>query len=403
MADTLTELREIPYLRLFPWVRLFQGVRVALDGKKMILAAIGLGISLAGWGLLDVLFPDSSSITLRFMPEPLPSPFASRGGLMGALAEAAPKVADPPLILMQPFRAMFSVDPAPGEFWHGALAAVWGAAVWGIIGGAIARIAVVQVAKGERIGLSEAVRFSARKAVPLIFAPLAPLIGVAFFAAFCALMGLGYRIHNQAVISVLGVFAFLPLFAGLMMAILLLGLAASWPLMHATIVVESEDTFDALSRSYAYVYQRPMRYGAYAVLAWALGTVGLLVVSVFARSVESLAIWGLSFGAPDDLLIRLFLGGRAEDTSTAAMIHTAWITLVHLLAYGWVFSYFWTCAVIIYLLLRHDVDGTDWCDIDQPSTVAATHAPQPAAPATLAPEAPASPTGEPTEAATASP
>jgi hypothetical protein len=403
MADTLTELREIPYLRLFPWVRLFQGVRVALDGKKMILAAIGLGISLAGWGLLDVLFPDSNSITLRFMPEPLPSPFANRGGLMGALAEAAPKVADPPLILIQPFRAMFSVAPAPGEFWHGALAALWGAVVWGIIGGAIARIAVVQVAKGERIGLSEAVRFSVQKAIPLVCAPLAPLIGVGFFAAFCALMGLGYRVNNQAVLSVLGIFAFLPLFAGLMMAILLLGLAASWPLMHATVVAESEDTFDALSRSYAYVYQRPMRYAAYAVLAWALGTVGLLVVGVFARSVESLAIWGLSFGAPDDLLIRLFLTGRANDTSTAAMIHTAWITLVHMLAYGWVFSYFWTTAVIIYLLLRHDVDGTDWSDIDLPSPSADTTTQQSAAPSDHAAEPPASPTGERTEAAAAAP
>jgi hypothetical protein len=46
-----------------------------------------------------------------------------------------------------------------------------------------------------------------------------------------------------------------------------------------------------------------------------------------------------------------------------------------MLGYGWVYSYFWTSAAIIYLLLRHDVDGTDWHDLG------ALHAPRDAAPA----------------------
>jgi hypothetical protein len=363
MHDTPTELREISYLRLFPWVRLFRGVRVALDGKKLILAALGLSFSLAGWAVLDILFPDTKAITPRFLPESLPTPFDARGGLTGALAEAASRVTDPPSTVTAPFLSMFSIEPPPGEFWHGVLGALWAIVVWGLIGGAIARIAVVQVARGERVGLSTAVRFALGKGRSLIFAPLTPFFGVAFFAALCAIMGAGYQIRSQIVLSVLGVFAFLPLLAGLVMAIILLGLAVGWPLMHATIAAEAEDSFDALSRSYAYVYESPSRYAAYTALAWALGTIGVLVVGVFTRAVENLAIWGLSFGAPDDQLINLFRTGWANDASTAAVIHTGWITILHLLAYGWVFSYFWTSAAIIYLLLRHDVDGTDWADI----------------------------------------
>ena len=47
---------------------------------------------------------------------------------------------------------------------------------------------------------------------------------------------------------------------------LAVGLAAGWPLMWPTISSEGTDAFDALSRSYAYVYQRPLAYLLYAVI-----------------------------------------------------------------------------------------------------------------------------------------
>ena len=62
------------------------------------------------------------------------------------------------------------------------------------------------------------------------------------------------------------------------MAILTIGLAAGWPLMAPTVSTEGTDTFDALSRSYAYVYQRPLAYLLYAVAATIIGILGLLVV-----------------------------------------------------------------------------------------------------------------------------
>ena len=50
------------------------------------------------------------------------------------------------------------------------------------------------------------------------------------------------------------------------MAVLLLGLIFGWPLMFSTISTEGTDAFDAISRSYAYVFQRPFHYLFYTIL-----------------------------------------------------------------------------------------------------------------------------------------
>ncbi len=63
----------------------------------------------------------------------------------------------------------------------------------------------------------------------------------------------------------------MPLAAGLVMTFLLLGLAAGWPLMIASAAVEGEDSFDAMSRTYAYVRQRPWHYVAYAAITLIVG------------------------------------------------------------------------------------------------------------------------------------
>jgi hypothetical protein len=147
------------------------------------------------------------------------------------------------------------------------------------------------------------------------------------------------------------------------MAIVVISLAAGWPLMLATIASEDEDGFDALSRSFAYVNQRPGRYAAAAVVGWGLGILGLCLVGVFARTTVHMAHWALAFSAPNGLLETLFQG---QTASLAAQVHRFWLSVVDLVAHGWVYSYFWTAVVIVYLLLRQDVDGTPWHAIAPP-------------------------------------
>jgi hypothetical protein len=287
--------------------------------------------------------------------------------------------------LVGPFLDVFSARSSGRTFLRAALTALWGVVVWSLVGGAIARVAVVQEARGERVGLPEAFGFAIRKAVPLLAAPLSPMVGVAFFAALCAPFGLLYRAGPIGP-AIAGALAFLPLLAGLTMALILIGLAAGWPLMPAAVAAEDEDGFDALSRAYAYVHQRPVPYAVYLALAWGLGVVGLVFVDLFARVVVGLTEWALHFAAPGERLATLFSpGSGAAAGSTAAALHAYWLSAVGVLAHAWIYSYFWTTAAILYLLLRRDVDGTDWHDIAVADRTIAANAPPPGAPAT-APE-----------------
>src|SRR5688572_14196915 len=56
MAEEKIEARDLNWRLLFPWTVLFRGFQVALDPKKLLLAAAGILTMALGWWLLAVLF-----------------------------------------------------------------------------------------------------------------------------------------------------------------------------------------------------------------------------------------------------------------------------------------------------------------------------------------------------------
>ncbi len=195
------------------------------------------------------------------------------------------------------------------------------------------------------------------------------MLAVAVLAGACAVFGLLYRIPAGIGAAVATIFGFVPLLLALVMALILVGLALGWPLMHATVAAEGEDAPDALSRSYSYVNQRLARYAAHAAVALAIGAVGLTVAVAFARVVLALADWGVGLGAPSSSSLDGWAGnGRIF-----------WDRVVALLVLAWAYSYFWSAASIIYLILRRDVDGTAWHDVWLPEHDADTFAGEPSA------------------------
>ena len=92
--------------------------------------------------------------------------------------------------------------------------------------------------------------------MPLIATPLFPLLAIGLCALICAGFGLLYRLPAGIGSVVGGMLLFIPLLLGLVMALLLFGLAAGWPLSHASVAAEAEDLLDALSRSFSYLNQR---------------------------------------------------------------------------------------------------------------------------------------------------
>lgn len=389
----------IAYGRLFPWVRLFGAFGVASDAKKLILAAIGLIVFQFGGAAIDrVCFRPTEAQRDWFPSHPL-KPAARVSGwtiypgmvagktlpleeleqelaldqpsfldrVIAGLYAAPRRLTAPVGSLVRPFSAVFTPKSTGGEFLHAALSALWGVLVWGLFGGAIVRIALLQVTRSQSLNLSGAARFAARNALSLWGAPLCPLLGLVAFALLCAILGLLYRIPAIGA-TVAGALAFLPLLAGLVMTVVLVGLALGWPLMVPAVAAEGHDAFDGLSRAFAYVNQQRGRYLFYVLLAWLVGTVGLVFVDVFARLIVDLAAWGLSFSAPRETVAALW--GRPDGSGPAAAAHGFWIGLVGLLAHAWIYSYFWSASSIAYLLLRHDVDGTPFHEIHLPEPVA---------------------------------
>ena len=343
--------------RLGPFLKLFPAVGIALEARKLILAALGLLLSWAGWSAIGRLFPGEQESPFEFSPitrADLPIDLTIRHALAS--------VTEPFLVLVDPFTRVFATGQGASAFVHAILCAIWGVIVWGLAGGAIARIAAVQHATGEKIGIRTALRFSGSHAIGLIGAPLCPMIGIGFFAALCAPVGLLYLIPGEIGVALAGVFAALPLLAGVVMSLLLVGLAVGWPLMIATVAVEAEDAFDALSRSYSYVYQRPAKYAGFVLVSWVAGALGLIIVWIFAALVIQMAQWGLSFGGPDGRIADLFAGG-ARSGDPAKTVHGFWIYMVRLFAHGWIYSYFFTSAAMIFVLLRRDVDGAPYSDL----------------------------------------
>ena len=80
---------------------------------------------------------------------------------------------------------------------------------------------------------------------------------------------------------------------GFIMAIVLVGLVG-WPLMTATISTEGTDSFDALSRSYSYIYQAPWQFLWYNLVAVTYGAVLIFFVGFMASMMVFLGKWGVS-------------------------------------------------------------------------------------------------------------
>ena len=200
-------------------------------------------------------------------------------------------------------------------------------------------------------------------------------------------------------------FFFLPLIFGTIIAFLLVGLAAGWPLMWPTIAIEGSDSFDAISRSYSYIYQRPFRYGLYLVVASLYGTACYVFVRLFALAALAathafVGLWMNCLASRDtyasgagklDVMwasptFDSFRGPIQAEAMTgsermASHVLGIWIGLVAWVVLSFLLCFFFSAATNIYFLLRRKVDATDLDDVyvDEDD-----HAPAPAGPETAA-------------------
>jgi hypothetical protein len=256
--------------------------------------------------------------------------------------------------------------------------------VWAIFGGAIARIAAVHVARDEKLSLSNAVRFSTGKFLSFIFAPIIPLLIVLVVGLVVTVGALIGKIPWIGPILV-GLFFFLALAAGFVMTLVLLGTFGGFNLMYPTIAVEGSDSFDAISRSFSYVYARPWRMLFYTLIAVLYGALCFLFVRFFIQIMLILThhfvgagmfsnvdgaripldLWNTMWSAPEThgftySVDWLTLGG---GQSLAAALVAFWVYLTVGMLGAFAISFYFSANTIIYYLMRRDVDATELDDV----------------------------------------
>ena len=235
---------------------------------------------------------------------------------------------------------------------------IWTILVWAFLGTAISRAAVVQLVTGGRMSIREMLFFALVKWRAAFAAPLLPLIGMLFLAIPVLLLGLLLRLGFLAWI---GAVAWpIAILSGVVIAILMLGLIFGWPLMISAIATEGSDSFDALSRTYAYIYQRPLHYLFYVCLAILFGMLGWFFLVFFANFALETTQWIANW---------VVLGANGESAALRGSfaVIRCWNVIFKLLVMGFSATYFWTAAVAIYLLLRRDTDAVELDEVYIPS------------------------------------
>jgi hypothetical protein len=360
----------------------------------------------------------------------------------GFLAVQVPVLLEPLVKFFLPVVYFLHPDATFGIRFYLFIIILWTLATWGLFGGAITRIAVVQAARPtERVGMFEALRFARSRLTSFISAPLIPLVFLAVLTLFMIFLGLiqGFTVFIGDIFLAV-IFWPLIFVMGLVMALVLVGLIG-WPLMYATISAEGSDSFDALSRSYSYVFQAVWRYLWYCAVALLYGAILIFFVGFMGSLMVYMGKWGVSqtpflysedpkndrdptyffIHAPRsfgwrDLLLRGHPEHKAESVTLpngrqgveirmsepyraslqwynriGAFIVAFWLYLLFLLVLGFGYSYFWTASSIIYLLMRQYVDDTEIDEIH----LEEDEEPLPEMPAPMPTATPATPAGTP--------
>jgi hypothetical protein len=376
-------VRAVAWSEVFPWLSLVRVFRVSIAVRALVLGAIAILITATGWGLVGMIFGADSPATLWLHPYAACSWKAVTDAvpdrpLLPYAADTSGRWIDPRTADSTPYNpvgrtwallsqpavvGLTQTDRSVRDAASLLLCGLWGVAVWAFFGAAICRMAAVQLAANEQVGLGSAFRYAVKKWPSYFAAPLFPIGGVLLATIPVLVLGLVMRANIGLLLG--GLLWPLVLVAGLLMTLLLLGVLFGWPLMWATISAEGTDSFDALSRSYAYTFQRPLHYLFYAVVAGFIGWLGWLLVQNFAAGVIWMGYWAAGWGSGSAPINAIM--GVGEELSgigyVGAVLIRSWAECVKLLAVGYLFSYFWTASTAIYFLLRRDVDATEMDEV----------------------------------------
>jgi hypothetical protein len=369
MAQQYEVVKGIDWRQVFPASVLTRCFRVAISVSVLLLATLGVCLTQAGWQLSQSVFTPAQSV-----PSQVPAVDLTKSEKTGDDTQGfwnALENGNGPAWVSTQFCDYVDKEHLANGSIQGKYAwaicivdAFWLLLVWSFVGGAITRIAVVQIGREEQIGLKEAFCFVRGKFVSYLMSPLFVLVACAVLSL--PILGISALLNFNIGVVLAGVLWVLVVIAGIAIAVLLTGLFFGWPLMWPTISAEeSGDVYEATSRSFAYTFQAPLQYFGYALIVCAIWVPGVMIVQSFAVLVEQVVftVAGISGGtAMQDVQQFIETGATSNENSAYVLgvniiggIH--WIG--HVAADAFCISFFFCSSAGVYLLLRRFVDQTE--------------------------------------------
>ena len=435
MAEQKITIGAVDWRALLPFTHVFRAFRIAIHPTKLILALAAIVLMYAGGRGLDLVWPqrfiqqgfDQRATLLEHLyTHSVPAPFAAF--LHEQMTNVNSGVAS-----MLRFDLGFGsglgacaygfVVATPLAFWQAnqvyfTLLFGWFLIVVALFGGAITRIAAVQVARDEQVSIRHALRFSWGKLPSFFGAPLIPLTLIVLLGLVMSLFGLLLNIPAGVGPLVIGALLIVFFALGVFLAMLIVGAILGSSMMFPTIAVEASDAFDATSRAYSYAIGAPWRLLIYTIIATVYGAVTYLFVKLFVFLVLTTSRfflcwwvfgnarerWDLIWPPPTMTSLAYspnwaFLHGIEP---AAAGVTCFWVYMFISLLGAYAISFYFSSNTIIYYLLRRHVDATemdevfmqaeddDLVEVAEPDAPVASIPPQPRGPESRQPAAPES-------------
>jgi hypothetical protein len=330
------------------WKDIFNGFMVALDLRKLLLALVGVILSLVPLSVITYFI--GRKITI--IPDP---PYSLDNWLN--------------LVFLPSLRSIYTWD-ATLAFAFTVFVVLVLNVIWSYFGGAITRIAAIEIAKDERIETQKALAFSYKKFRSCFWSLGACALGFGFFFACNYAGGLVGRIPYAGEILV-AIALPLAILSGFIMVLIGIGTVCGFPLFFPAVSAEGTDAFDAISRGFSYVYSRPWHFIWYQFVSVVYGAVSVAFTWAFSAAMITMALYAGMLGMGQKQfrpLLDIFQGTAGfRDVSptfaVAGVIFSTWLVITLGLSLCYVISYFFSSQSIIYFLLRKKVDGIEMAEV----------------------------------------
>jgi hypothetical protein len=380
MSDGAPVLRRIDWSEVCPWLILFRSFRLSISIPVLFLATVGTLLTPLGWMASSALFIRPESHRPEFV-DAVAANSEWPAAVMAEPRSAARKLTDlkdwipdnglryyfdcvPGVYcgFIDPFAQLANSELKSSQIAYYLFGGIWNIGIWAFVGGAITRLAAVQLGRDERLSLRKAISHARRNLGWYMAAPFFPMLGIVLIAAPILILGLAMRTAIGTLVA--GLFWPLVLVAGFVMAVLLIGLACGWPLMWPTISCEEgSDAFEAFSRSFSYTYQRPLQYFFCVAITVVVGALGWFFVSTFCLCLLQLTEGVASWGAGGERVRQLLSGDNEGLLWFGAQLINLAETVAQTIAVSFRYGFFFCVSTAVYLLLRRAVDQTDFDEV----------------------------------------